>query len=87
MERRDLDLKKRKMLTFSISAQVWIESIASAFLLFGAYKLFGGAFDGTQTRMGSRILLVYAVVFLAGGIVGLIRSYFKYKKHKQEGER
>lgn len=76
-------MEKRNMLTFSISAQIFIETFASLFLLGTAYKLFEGVYCKTQGRTGSLILFFFACLFLTGGIAGLIKCGMKYKKHKQ----
>ena len=75
-------MEKRKMMTFYFSTRLTIDVLASVFLLFLTVKLFAGVVEGSQTRVGNLILIVFALLFLAGGCAGILRSIIRYRKYK-----
>lgn len=80
-------MEKRKMLTFSVPAQILIETVSSGFLLVCTVILTDGALNGSQTRTGAGILAVFAVVFAVGGILGLLKCMRKYKAYKSAAKK
>ena len=80
-------MDKRKMLSFDETTRMVIEAQAAAslFLFFCAYKLLGGA-GGSRT--GTKGDLYHAVfqhrIQAAGGLVGLIKTFIKYKRYRKD---
>ena len=70
------------MLTFSVPAQILIETVASGFLLACAAILADGVLDGSQTPTGTGILAFFAVLFAVGGILGLLKCVRKYRTYR-----
>lgn len=77
-------MEKRKMLTFSIPAQLLIETASCFALLVFSWKLSGGVTDGSQSRTGACVLLGFAVLFALGGILGLVKTARKYRNYQKE---
>lgn len=73
-------MEKRRMMTFNVEGRLVVELLASLALLFFAYRCGCGVFDGSQTQTGTYGLAVFALLFAAGGIGGLIRTLVRYKK-------
>ena len=72
------------MLTFSVPAQLLIETAASIALLGFSWKLSRGVLDGSQTAAGARVLLAFTVLFALGGILGLAKTARKYRAYRRE---
>lgn len=75
------------MLTFSIPAQIFIETAASGFLLVCAAILAEGAWNGSQTPTGAGILTLFAVLFAVGGILGLLKCVRKYRVYRSNAQK
>lgn len=75
------------MLTFSVPAQILIETVASVFLLVCAVILMDGVLNGSQTPTGAGILAIFAVLFAVGGILALLKCVRKYKTYKSTAQK
>ena len=77
-------MEKRRMLSFSLAERLVIDFLASLVLLGIAFHIAGGIFDGSQGTVGRYGLIGFTLLFLVGGIAGIVRTILRYRKAKKE---
>lgn len=77
-------MEKRKMLSFDVIGQLTLRTLASIFLLFCAGMLIRGVLLREETVKSAVIMAVFAALFLAGGVVGILWVVRQYHSYRQE---
>lgn len=80
-------MEKRKMLSFDVIGQLTIKALASVFLFFCAGMLIKGIVMREETIKGAVVMAVFAALFLAGGVVGILRAVRQYRSYRRENPR
>lgn len=77
-------MEKRKMLSFDVIGQLTLRALASVFLLFCAGMLIRGILLREEAVKSAVIMAVFAALFLAGGVVGILWAIRQYHSYRRE---